>query len=91
MRVANLIMSYGSGLQESYCMKVPEVQPEGTLKIRTVVTEGRAFPDGKLVHDKVSKINKFFHYGQRLKQLNVIQECHLLPMVVSQVRNGKTC
>ena len=73
MHVANLILSYGSGLRENYRMKVPEGQPEGTPKIRTVVTEGGAFPDGKLIHDKVIKINKFFHYGQRLKQLNVIQ------------------
>ena len=84
MHVANLILSYGSGLRENYRVKVPEGQPEGTPKIRTVVTEGGAFTDGKLIHDKVSKINKFFHYGQRLKQLNVIQECNLLPMVVPQ-------
>ena len=82
MHVAKLILSYGSGLRENYRMKVPEGQPEGTPKIRTVVTEGRAFPDGKLAHDKVSKINKFFHYVQRLKQLNVIQKCHSLPMFV---------
>ena len=73
MHVENLILSYGSGLRENYRMKVPEGQPEGTPKIRTVVTEGGAFPDGKLIHDKVININKFFHYGQRLKQLNVIQ------------------
>ena len=59
MHVANLILSYGSVLRENYRMKVPEGQPEGTPKIRTVVTEGGAFPDGKLIHDKVSKINNF--------------------------------
>ena len=79
-----MILSYGSGLRENHHMKSPEGQPEGTPKIRIVVTEGGAFPDGKLVHDKVSDINKFSHYGKRLKQLNVIQECHSLPMVVPQ-------
>ena len=54
MHLANLILSYGSGLRKNYCMKVPEGQPEGTTKTRTVVTEGGAFPDGKLIQDKVS-------------------------------------
>ena len=38
MHVENLILRYGSGLRENYRIKVPEGQPEGTPKTRTVVT-----------------------------------------------------
>ena len=56
MHVANFILSYGSGLRENYHMKVPEGQPEGTPKIRTVVTEGGAFPDGsRVIHCRSSE------------------------------------
>ena len=50
-----------------------------------MVTEGGAFPEGRRVHDAVARLNKFFHYGQRLKQLTLIQQCHSLPDVVPQI------